>query len=314
MYKKARYYLTEFAKRIFIGRYFSLIDHLIYSLSGGKNSGWVFGNKIRSGLYGKVKGECRLPLIFIGCFPRSGSTLLRALLQYHPKIAAGQTEINVFQDIKTASRKELMNVPDAFDTSEEELEFIKGKRNLIEIADYILGNFKDRNQADYVLLKQPKHLFFIDKIFKHFPNGKFIHIIRDGRDSTMSQRYYMLPEGRTEWPYDWVCRQWNVFINRGKTYRGNENYLEVKYEELVQKPFDTLEKIFKFLGLESVSENILEEYYKDFDVSKRQDHFEVSQPLTNKNINKWIDKMTDKDKKIFNKIAGKNFIELGYKY
>jgi protein-tyrosine sulfotransferase len=298
----------EYFKKILIGRDFQLIDKTIFYLSNKKNSGWVVGNKIRNFFYGKVKEKSNEDLIIIGCYPRSGSTLLKNLLNQHPKIIAGEIEINIFQDIKTKDK--LIN---AFNINQKEISQAKNNANdLVSFSENILEKVKEKNEGEKVLIKQPKHVLFIDKIFKHYPQSKFIHIIRDGRDATMSQRYYLLPKGKKEWPYEWCCRQWATFINRARKFKDDPRYLEVYYEDLVKNPKENLDKITGFLNLEKIPQKNIEKAHKKFNFKKMPTHKNVKKPIDKKKINKWLDKMLEKDKQIFKKIAGKELIKLGY--
>lgn len=295
-------------KKILIGRDFQFIDKLIFKISRGKTSGWVIGNKIRSFIYGRKKKISTENIILIGCFPRSGSTLLRTLLGQHPNIIAGEDEVHIFQDIKTPSK-----IYRAFNINPEKIKEIKkGAKDLVEFSEKLFKEIKKGDESKRVLLKQPKHILFLKDIFKHYPKAKFIHIIRDGRDCTMSQRYYLLPPNRKEWPYEWCCRQWVTFINHGKKFRKDPRYLEVKYEDLVRNPYKTLKRITDFLGLDKIPKKNIDNAHKNFNVEKRPDHKEVGKPIDRKRIGKWKNKMSEKDKKIFKKIAGETLIELGY--
>ena len=299
-------------KRILIGRDVQFLDKAIYALSRGKSSGWVLGNKLRTWNYGTRRGTSNVPVVFIGCFPRSGSTLLRAILQSHPDIAASQSEVNLFQDIRTTSRKTKMNIVDAFSPSDDVVAAADASRDLVAIADLVLGEFLTREGARIVLVKQPKHIFFVRELFSSFPNAKFIHIVRDGRDATMSQRFYLLPEGRTEWPYEWCCRQWNVCINRGKLWRGDPRYVETRYEDLLQDSTTVANKLFEFVGVSPLPPNQLENFHEHFDKSKHPRHHDVANKIDPGRVNKWIDRMTDADREVFARIAGANNADLGY--
>lgn len=301
-------FLKEKTKWLLIGRDFSLIDKLVYWFSDKKNSGWVVGNKIRARLYGKIKGKSKLPLIIIGGYPRSGTTLLEVLMEQHPKIANPKREVNIFEDIKT---KEILK--EGFEFEVHEISgFKKFKKNTVEYSDKILRYYLKKKKAKKILLKQPKHIFLIEEIFKHFPDSKFIHIVRDGRDATMSQRYYLLPKGKKEWPYDWCCRQWVVCINKGEKFRKNEGYIEIKYENLLKEPYKVMKKIFEFLDLNPVPKKRLLNFYKNIKNERYPTHPNLRSPI-NKNIKgKGLKKMSSEDKKIFKKIAGRTLIELGY--
>lgn len=300
--------IVKVSKKLIIGREFQGFDKLIFNLSNKKSSGWIIGNKLRSFFYGKKGKISDENLILIGCFPRSGSTLLSNLLKEHSKIIAGEREINIFQDIKNKRK-----MKSAFDLNKREIGNIEGKSNgLVDFSEKILGIVKEKKEGEIILLKQPKHLIFIREIFKYYPNAKFIHIVRDGRDATMSQRYYLLPPGKKEWPYEWCCRQWATFIERAIKFRKDPRYLEIYYENLVKNPFEVLGKITKFLDLESIPLRKIKKAHKNFKIKKTPTHKNVAKPISKKNVNKWLNKMTSKDKKIFKKIAGEELIKLGY--
>lgn len=299
----------ELAKKIFIGRDIQIFDKALFKLSNKKYSGWVFGNRLRTISYGKRKCISKLPIMFIGCFPRSGSTLLTRMLMQHPEIIGPQPvgkfryELNIFQDIKT---KEFLE--EGLGLNKKEIQkFQKYKKDTVLYADKILKYFLNENKKKYVVLKQPKHIYQIKKIFKHFPNSKFIHIIRDGRAATMSQRYFLLPKDKEEWPYEWCCRQWAVAINKGKEFRDDSGYIEIKYKNLIENPEKTMKKLFKFLNIKSVSKKKILSFHK-----KKSRHKDVSQPINKSANKKWIEKTSKIDKEKFKRIAGAEQKELGY--
>jgi len=129
----------------------------------------------------------------------------------------------------------------------------------------------------------------------------------------MSQRFFLLPKGRIEWPYSWCCRQWTTAIKKGEIYRKDKRYLEIKYEELVKNPQIVFKEIFNFLEIKNISKRDLLSFYQNFYVHKRPQHKDVGKPLDATQINKWVAKMSVKDKKTFRKICGKEQRALRYK-
>jgi hypothetical protein len=90
--------IKSISKKLLIGRNSQLIDKIIFYFSNKNYSGWLLGNQIRSLIYGKKKSVCNEPLILIGGFPRSGTTLLRAILEQSKDIASPETEIHLLQE------------------------------------------------------------------------------------------------------------------------------------------------------------------------------------------------------------------------
>jgi len=309
--KKIKEELEKLSKYILIGREnFQLVDKSFFYLSNKKSSGWLFGNQLRSAFYGRKKSISKEPLILIGGFPRSGTTLLRAMLEQHKEIASPGMEIFPFQELHDNWR-----LKEGFELNDKEINSLKKyKKDLILFTDKLANLYKKKKKAKRVLFKHPKYVFFIKDTFRYFPKSKIINIIRDGRDCTMSQKYWLAPEDGKGWSYSWCCRQWVTYINSGKMHRKDSRYLEIKYEDLIENPLKTINKILDFTQLKHMSKKDLLNFYKKKGVDKHKDHPGVRKPLDKKRINKWVNKMSKKDKKTFEKIAGKTFKGLGYRY
>ncbi|MEJ2267939.1 MAG: sulfotransferase, partial [Nanoarchaeota archaeon] len=108
--------IKEILVYFLIGRDFQLIDKLLFKFSNGTYSGWVLGNKLRAFDYGKSKYMSKEPFVFIGGFPRSGTTLLRAILEQHPDIAGPGIEVFPFQELHDKWR-----LKEGFEISEKEM-------------------------------------------------------------------------------------------------------------------------------------------------------------------------------------------------
>ncbi len=285
-----------------------LFDKFIFKITNKKHSGWELGNKSRAFFYGRKKSVSHEPLIFIGGFPRSGTSLLKVMLEQHKDIASPSGEVNVFQ---TILNKKVLK--DYFGFTNKEIKKLKlNKKKLIESNKKIIDLFKKKTKSKIVLLKQPKHILLINEIFKYYPNAKFIHLIRNGKNATMSQKYWDLPENKKNWPYSWCCRQWVVCINKGKKFSENKNYIEIKYEDLLKNPKKNIDKITDFINVKKISEKTLFKYRQNKGAKKYKNHPNIRKPLNKKNINKWEKKMSEKDKKTFEKIAGKTYRRIGY--
>jgi hypothetical protein len=205
------------------------------------------------------------PPIIIGSAPSSGSTLLRVLLGRHPSIAAGG-EVGLFD-----KRALLMEPASVYRQSIQTwldhgypVHFLGPSNELFEeLEDYpwtwnsvrrmcrsvheypaMVEEFYKRNMeakgAKRWLDKCPSNIYCFDLIAELYPSARFIHIVRDGRDCVVS----FCRRGRTplravgRWYYSTLC---------GIQYRGWQNYLEVRYEELVHRPESVLHQICDFL-------------------------------------------------------------------
>jgi hypothetical protein len=109
----------------------------------------------------------------------------------------------------------------------------------------------------------PDHALFIDDIARDFPDARFIHMLRDGRNVALSlarqewiQRLpmnSMPPEVAAGFYWEWLAQR-----ARAGGGRLDGRFLEIRFEELVSDPRGTLEKIGPFLGAELDYDTILE--------------------------------------------------------
>ncbi|KAM3179740.1 hypothetical protein ACTXT7_000023 [Hymenolepis weldensis] len=121
------------------------------------------------------------PLIFIGGYPRSGTTLMRVLLDVHPDVRCGP-ETHILPlilylysfKIKTMyNRLRMANITDELVDSI----FIKAISTLIHEAGPPAGRLCTKDPFIDLCLKQLLYLY---------PNAKFILMVRDGRAVTQS--------------------------------------------------------------------------------------------------------------------------------
>jgi hypothetical protein len=293
-----------------------IIDALIYIIS--RNTMTFDALRLKSWLLPKKsKNISDLNLIVIGGCPRSGTTLARALISMHPEIASPKKEYNALMIMK----KEVF-LKDVFDFSTEEIKTLKTKyKDNVLLAENILKLYMKKEGKQLIAVKHPYHILIIDELFNYFPNMRFIHVIRDGRDTSCSIRTHPKREIidgevvpiKTNNPFSWCIRRWTSCINQGWKWRKSNKYIEVKYEDLVNDPVNSMKKVFKFLGLEMISEDILLNFYKYENQDKKHlQNIEVGQPIYKKTIGRWKKDMTAKEKEMFKKMAGEMLIELGY--
>lgn len=224
---------------------------------------------------------------FIFGNPRSGTSLLRLMINNHPEIIVppecGFTEwlYDEFGKIEYSEyvyRHFLSEVFKArkFETwglSYEELlsELIEKKpRNYQELIMEIYFGYA-RKHGKHVKEVGDKNNYYINKIEKIeniFPGCKKIFIVRDGRDVTCSyldlknkdiesQYKPTLAEGIAD-----IARQWQKSVEV-MAFWSEKGALSIRYEDLVVDPHGTLTKVCDFLSLR-YSDKMLD-YYNNND-------------------------------------------------
>jgi len=95
--------------------------------------------------------------------------------------------------------------------------------------------------------KTPQHALYLREIRQTFPNARLIHLVRDGRDVAESlSRIYIGPKSIYS-----IARRWRDHVMAFHDFCRDlpkEEYLEIKYEELVENPVGIQRRILDFLG------------------------------------------------------------------
>lgn len=127
-------------------------------------------------------------------------------------------------------------------TSRPPESFEAGVRRIFEL--YARRHSKDR-YAD----KTPRYLAHLPLLAEVFAKGRFVHIIRDGRNVALSQ--LELETGPRPPNLVVAARRWSRVVTAARTAGASmpERYLEVRYEDLIEGPEGVLETICRFLSL-----------------------------------------------------------------
>ena len=173
-------------------------------------------------------------------------------------------------------------------------------RQVSAIFNYIFLYFAHQQGKSRWCEKTPQHVQHLDLLAQHYPQARFIHIIRDGRDcaSSFQRRWYRTPELTI---YRWR-RVVDMGRRQGRALSGR--YMEVKYEDLTTTPEHWMREICDFLDVE-FSPNVL--------VSRRpQNKNRGVLGGIEKNTGKWQSSFSVRQRRSLEKIAGQSFSELGY--
>ena len=282
----------------------------------------------------KNNSNCNSPFFIIGS-GRSGNTLLRAVLCNHSKISIPPESyvlpnmVRKFKSYNYLPWKELIKIiigelesHNQFYTWEIDISPVYQRLLKIDNKDRTLQTIVNEIYTYYSEEKFPGFEIWGDKtplntlnlgwINKLYPNAKYIHIIRDGRDVVSSY----LKMGR----YDTVeeaCQRWNNSINLAKKFgsnKGERQYYEIRYENFVTNPKDEINKVCNFLNIEY--EKGMTDHRNSIDVlgdvKKLKHHNNLKRPINDDSIEKWKKNLNKKEKCLTNKYLEENLQKLGY--
>lgn len=195
--------------------------------------------------YGKA-----MPLIFVGGVPRSGTTLMRAMLDAHPEVRCGEEtriipRVLAMRQAWSKSGREKLRLDEAGVTDE-----------VLDAAmqAFILEVIAKHGEPARVLCnKDPFTLKSSVYLSRLFPNSKFLLMVRDGRASVHSMITRKVTiAGFDLSSYRDCLTKWNKAIEVMYAQCmevGKDKCLPVYYEQLVLHPRRSLKVILDFLGI-----------------------------------------------------------------
>ena len=265
------------------------------------------------------------PLLVLGV-RRSGTTLLRVMLDRHSQLAVPDESYFVPQ---LADRHLRRVDPDAFvddlrrinTVTEWDVPLDKVRARLRPgmpigeaIATVYVVYAEERGKSRWGD-KTPMYMQNLRLVERLFPDARYVHLIRDGRDAALS--FLELPRGLvTEtWMHPRTpaefASQWGTEVARARRLgrRVGERYLEVRYEELVADVEPVLRRICEFASLEY--ESAMADYAGNVDVSAKPHQQRLMQPPT-AGVRDWRTQMAPADLAGFEQVAGDLLGDLGY--
>jgi len=119
-------------------------------------------------------------IVFVVGAPRSGTTLLQRILTVHPELFSIEFETGIFSYQNIFSRRH-------FGFSKEQLKSLfENSKDLVNFFHNSIEILENQNPGKTFVEKTPQHILHLRFLIKHFPNAKFVHIYRDGRDCYLS--------------------------------------------------------------------------------------------------------------------------------
>ena len=209
--------------------------------------------------------SCEKPIFILGA-GSSGTTLLGVMLDRHSEVACGP-EVYLFD--KAELYGEFCEVKGKmFDWIDEGVmgdgqidtpsfffnreaygfdsdglkKMIGGCDDLRGIGDGFFDRFLERQGKKIWAEKTGSNAYCMDAILKLYPEARLVHLVRDGRDvaCSMQKRCGSMYHSVSHWLYN---------VSASVKWRGDERYLEVKYEDLVADPEMVLGVICHHVGI-----------------------------------------------------------------
>lgn len=262
--------------------------------------------------FGRLVAE---PIFVVGA-ARSGTTWVYDILTAHP-LVAGAFETWLFTPAD--GLKSLFSEAH-WPPRRSGLGGVLARAELLsytrDMAERVLSHYIGSTQI-YLVEKSPSHLFAIPFIHELFPDARFIHVLRDGRDVAASVK-----AAAESWAPAWrksfgksikaSARAWRhavkFALRQGDVLGGQ--FMEIRYEELSRDPFNAYRRLFEFCRI-PYDEAVLQTIYARTDF---QSNYRPSRKAFRRKgiIGDWRTEFNLLDAVMFHAEAGEKLRLLGY--
>ncbi|MEE9417152.1 MAG: sulfotransferase [Acidimicrobiales bacterium] len=264
--------------------------------------------------------------VFISGHARSGTTLLGNLIDRHPSFAIFLESFfipryavtqRLYSPLHKRENLEALarSITSQRSSIDNGLQFTPDLLDILpeptypHLIDAMMSNWAKNQSKKRWGDKSPGYITKFSVLKELFPNAKFVHIIRDGRDVCLSLQALGWESNPVR-----VAKAWSKTVGGASLY-GRQNlgddYLEINYERLIADPANELETIMGFLG-----ESFFESQLSNQPVVSNNNAFApwpgVNQSVKASNAEKWRSAMPPKDLQLFNLVAGDALRQLGY--
>ena len=288
------------------------------------------------------RGTSYAPFPFVVGMNRSGTTLLRMMLDAHPDLTI-PPETHFVPDMIKAAKAD-------GSTPESVLEAMKAHREWgdFEISDEVmLGKFRalpklrpgpavrsfydiyaERQGKPRYGEKTPTYVQKMKLIQRALPEARFCHVIRDGRDVALS----VLDRTVRDLTAGDVANRWQKKVRKAQEDSPQlEHYMEIRYEDLILDTEPVLRSVCEFFELQWHDELLtyhersadrLQEMAralpgdgkaKELSVERRlKTHEMTTKPPSADRVQRWRQQMTEEQRLEFEEVAGDLLTELGY--
>jgi Sulfotransferase domain. len=291
---------------------------------------------------------------FIFGHARSGTTLLMRLVRLHTEVHCNyQAHFFTRQPLL----KSLVNTPEEEEWLTRKSNRWNQGRDLSPLvlraaADFIMERDAAKEGKSIVGDKSPSstiHGPAVRDMHSIYPDAKLVYIVRDGRDVLISERFRNLVEESkflkaedkriieelrknqtpftngtrsifTETVIRRVAKGWVTNLQEteeeGKRLFG-DHYCSLRYEDMLERPFEELRRLWEFLGVEKV-DKVLEEKIKAEMESNPDEEWQTNRNegiasfLPKGHAGNWERLFTARDKSLFKEVAGEMLIKWNY--
>lgn len=270
--------------------------------------------------------------IFIGGSPRSGTTLVRTMLNTHPDIAIPRetrflpfiwenrerwkgidTDDDLRRRLARVIAKSDWSLAERFEVPPAELakRLAKDPRTLGSVIGTCYVAYAEVTGKQRWGDKRPMYARYLDAVFAFFPDSQFVNIVRDPRAAVASMRKLGWFEGHIAPGIELWDRSLRAVEPWRKSLHDDQFY-DLRYENLIDDPKQELGEVARFLGLDADSVPTMLSYHEHVDETAMKYHSQLTKPVSADSLHSWETEMSADEVALVEKVAAPSMLRFGY--
>ncbi len=248
--------------------------------------------------------------VFVCGAPRSGTTLLKAVLESHTQLCGSTYEATC-----------IFSTPDVYQeqwwgrtglSTGEVKEILGEENNIIRFYDRLAEEVCRQNNAVRFVDKMPwpPNRYSLRYLTSKFEQAQWIHIVRDGRDCYCSaQDHPHVPQSETATSF---AKYWQTCVLDNEKAIPSAQKHTVRYEDLTRRPSATTSSIMEAVGLDFEEEQVDPSSRNDYGEGAEGAHRRLQEPISAQSVGRWKDEMEHEEAVCFARQARGGLQRFGY--
>lgn len=272
------------------------------------------------------------PIFIIGT-ERSGTNLLRLILNAHSHIAVPHPPhiMKLFSPIvrsygdlgQDRNFRKLVNdvcrmvelhpYPWEVALDRDQIFLSARDRSLIGVYFALYDRYLASTGKERWACKSTFMIEHVADILRYYPDARFIHMVRDGRDVAVSAKSSIF----NHYHVFYSAQRWKREQRLGLSWQSRllpEQILQLKYEELIKDPVGIAGRLCAFLN--EPFEETMVEYHRSSEAAKSGSLSisweNTSRPVISNNAEKFRTHLSEQEVLLFEAVAANELTELGY--
>lgn len=248
--------------------------------------------------------------IFVCGAPRSGTTLLKAILENHSRTCGPDFESTVIFGKYDLYRDQTLS---HIGLEKETIRSILANSNDVvsfydDVAEAVCGS----RGASVFVDKQPwpPRWYRLWYTAAKFEKARWIHLLRDGRDCYRSaQSHPYVPQSDDPGSF---AKYWKSQVENHESMIPESRKLTVRYEDLTRSPAATTREIMRFVGLSYEPKQIDASSRENYDEGEEGVHSRLREPITDSSVGRWRQELDPEEVTNFHRYAADCLRRFGY--